>query len=70
MANLRGPRRRPLSIKEAAEYMGLSVRQMRRLIDKRAIKYWKTTDSVQGHIRIDPDVLDEYQEKHRVEALR
>lgn len=66
---LRGPKRPSLTIPQAAEYTGLSVRQIKRLVGERALPYWKTAASQQGHVMLDPDDLDQYIEDHRVEAL-
>jgi hypothetical protein len=46
------------------------MRQIRRLVEKHAIEYWKSTDSPQSTVMIDPDVLDQYQENHTVKAQR
>lgn len=68
MRKLRGPKRPSLTVPQAAEYTGLTVRQIRRLVAKRAIAYWKTSDSPQGHVMFDPDALDEYIEQRMVDA--
>jgi excisionase family DNA binding protein len=50
VAKLRGPKRPSLTIPQAAEYTGLSVRQIKRMIGERALPYWKTAASQQGHV--------------------
>ena len=48
--------RRPLDIREAAEYLGTTERHMRRLRDRREVPGFK----VGGKVRFDPDKLDAY----------
>lgn len=71
MGKLRGPKRPSLTVPQAAEYMGLTVRQLRRLIAKREITYWKTSGDPErgkGHVMFDPDALDQYIDEQTVEA--
>lgn len=63
---LRGPRRPSLNIKEAAEYMGVSVRWMKRAVAEGRIKYWKTAPT-NGWLMFNPDDLDEFIEQNTVE---
>jgi excisionase family DNA binding protein len=49
-------RRPPLSVEEAAEYLGMKLRFIRRLVDERRIAFFK----VGRFVRLDPDVLDEF----------
>ena len=53
-----------LSIEQAAERLGTSVRFVRRLIAERRIAYTK----LGRHVRIDPDDLDAFILAGRVEA--
>ena len=48
--------RRPLDVTEAAEYLGMKPRFIRRLIDERRIAFFK----VGRFVRLDPDVLDQF----------
>lgn len=56
--------RRPLTIEEAAEYLGVGPRMVRRLIHERRIPYVKLGRPV----RLMPEDLDAYLEARRVEA--
>ena len=53
-----------LSIEQAAERLGTSVRFVRRLVFERRIAYMK----LGRHVRIDPDDLDAFIAAGRVEA--
>jgi excisionase family DNA binding protein len=55
-----------LSIEQAAERLGTSVRFVRRLVFERRIAYMK----VGRHVRINPDDLDAFVSAGRVEAGR
>jgi len=59
-------RRSPLSVPDAADYAGLSLRHLRRLIQERRVAHYK----VGGRIVISPDDLDSLLEQCRREALR
>jgi excisionase family DNA binding protein len=48
--------RRPLDVTEAAEYLGTTPRFIRRLIHERRIQFFK----IGRHVRLDPDVLDQF----------
>jgi excisionase family DNA binding protein len=48
--------RKPLTVDEAAEYLGMKPRFIRRLIDQRRIPFFK----VGRFVRLDPDVLDQF----------
>lgn len=61
------PARRPLlDINGAAEYLGVSVRHVRRLVAERRIPYIKW-GSV---LHFDPDELDVWIDEHRQPAMR
>lgn len=49
-------RRPPLSVDQAAEYLGMKPRFIRRLVDERRIRHYK----VGRFVRLDPDVLDQF----------
>ncbi len=49
-------RRPPLTIKPAAEYLGVTVRFMKRLVSERRIAFYK----MGGRILFSPDELDRY----------
>jgi excisionase family DNA binding protein len=55
-----------LTVEQAAERLGTSVRFVRRLIAERRIAYTK----LGRHVRIDPDDLDAFVSAGRVEAGR
>lgn len=59
--------RRPLlSIGEVADWLGVNVRHVRRLVDERRIPFIKW-----GHLlRFDPDEIEAWIAQHRVEADR
>ncbi len=57
--------RSPLRVEQAAEYLGVTVRYVRRLIAERRIDYYKPG----GIVLIAPDVLDEFLEASRVAAV-
>ena len=48
--------RRPLDVTEAATYLGMKPRFIRRLINERRIDFFK----VGRFVRLDPDVLDQF----------
>lgn len=48
--------RPPLNVEQAAEYLGMKTRFIRRLIDQRRIAFFK----VGRFVRLDPDVLDQF----------
>ena len=48
--------RPPLNVEEAAEYLGMKPRFIRRLINERRIDFFK----VGRFVRLDPDVLDQF----------
>lgn len=48
--------RKPLNVDEAAEYLGMKPRFIRRLINERRIDFFK----VGRFVRLDPDVLDQF----------
>ena len=48
--------RKPLNVEEAAEYLGMKPRFIRRLINERRIDFFK----VGRFVRLDPDVLDQF----------
>jgi excisionase family DNA binding protein len=50
--------RPPLNVHEAAEYLGMKPRFIRRLVDERRIAFFK----VGRFVRLDPDVLDQFLE--------
>ena len=50
------PHRKPLDVQEAAEYLGVKPRFIRRLVDERRIGFMK----VGRFVRLDPDVLDQF----------
>jgi len=54
--SLSAPHRKPLNVDEAAEYLGMKPRFIRRLIDERRIDFFK----VGRFVRLDPDVLDQF----------
>jgi excisionase family DNA binding protein len=56
--------RRPLDVAEAAEYLGMKPRFIRRLIDERRIPFFK----VGRFVRLDPDVLDRFLSDSEVPA--
>lgn len=56
-----GPRRPPITVAEAAEYMGVPVRFIRRLIHEHRIEFLK----LGRHTRIEPDELDRFIEAGR-----
>ncbi|HET7688791.1 MAG TPA: helix-turn-helix domain-containing protein [Nocardioidaceae bacterium] len=62
-----GADRRPLlSIGEVAEWLGVGVRHIRRLVDDRRIPFIKW-----GHLlRFDPAEIEEWLARHRVKARR
>ena len=49
-------RRPPLNVDEAAEYLGVKVRFVRRLVNERRITFYK----VGRYVRFDPEVLDQF----------
>jgi len=49
-------RRPPLNVDEAAEYLGVKVRFVRRLVNERRITFYK----VGRFVRLDPEVLDQF----------
>ena len=49
-------RRPPLNVYEAADYLGISVRFVRRLVSERRIAFLK----VGRYVRFDPEVLDQF----------
>ncbi len=53
--------RRLIDVEGAAEYLGTSVRHMRRLIDRKAIPHYK----VGGKLRFVPDELDRWLDGRR-----
>jgi excisionase family DNA binding protein len=55
-----------LSVEQAAERLGTSVRFVRRLVFERRIAYTK----LGRHVRFDPDDLDAFVSAGRVEAGR
>lgn len=59
------PARRLLSVREAAERLGVSVTTMRRLQQRREIPHFK----ISGNVRFDPADLDAYVAASRVEAV-
>lgn len=63
IATVSTPRR--LSVPEAAEYLGLSERHIRRLVQERRVSHYK----VGGRLVFDPHDLDELLNKSRREAL-
>ena len=48
--------RPPLDVQQAAEYLGMKPRFIRRLINERRIAFFK----VGRFVRLDPDVLDQF----------
>jgi excisionase family DNA binding protein len=50
--------RKPLDVAGAAEYLGMTPRFVRRLVDERRIAFLK----VGRFVRLDPDVLDQFLE--------
>ena len=66
MTSMTKTRRPPLMVPEAALYMNVSERFVRRLIEERRITFMK----VGRFIRFDPDVLDEFLDDGIVEAVR
>jgi excisionase family DNA binding protein len=48
--------RRPMNVTEAAEYLGVRPRFIRRLVDERRIDFYK----VGRFVRLDPLVLDQF----------
>lgn len=56
--------RPPLSVPEAAEYLGVSERWMRRAVAERRLRYIKTGKFV----RFRPDDLDAWMDANTVEA--
>ncbi len=56
-------RRPPLTTEEAATYMNVSPRFMRRLVDQRRIAFLK----IGRFVRFDPDVLDQFLDEARIE---
>lgn len=63
IATVSTPRR--LSVPEAAEYLGLSERHIRRLVQERRVSHYK----VGARLVFDPHDLDELLNKSRREAL-
>lgn len=57
--------RRPLlSVGEVADWLGVNVRHIRRLVDERRIPFIKW-----GHLlRFDPDEIEAWIAQHRIEA--
>ena len=49
-------RRPPLNVEEAAEYLGVKGRFIRRLVNERRIAFYK----VGRYVRFDPEVLDQF----------
>jgi len=47
--------RKPLNVDEAAAYLGMKPRFVRRLIDERRVPFYK----IGRFVRLDPDVLDQ-----------
>lgn len=58
MTSAIAPHRKPLNVQEAAEYLGVKQRFIRRLVDERRIAFFK----VGRFVRLDPDVLDRFLE--------
>jgi excisionase family DNA binding protein len=56
MSTSTAPHRKPLNVEEAAEYLGVKPRFVRRLVDERRIAFFK----VGRFVRLDPDVLDQF----------
>ncbi len=48
--------RSPLNVHEAADYLGMKERFVRRLVSERRITFFK----VGRFVRLDPDVLDQF----------
>ena len=61
---LQNTRRSPMSAAEAADYLGVTERWVRRAIFERRVAYHK----VGRLVRLYPDDLDAYLEAHRVDA--
>lgn len=57
-------RRTPLDVAQAAEYLGMKPRFIRRLVDERRIDFFK----VGRFVRLDPDVLDQFLEDSVIPA--
>jgi excisionase family DNA binding protein len=59
-------RRQPLSVAEAANYMNVTERYVRRLIAERRVPFLK----IGRHVRLRPEDLDAYLDGCRVEPMR
>ena len=59
-------RRQPLSVAEAANYMNVTERYVRRLIAERRVPFLK----IGRHVRLRPEDLDVYLDGCRVEPMR
>jgi excisionase family DNA binding protein len=60
-----GHHRSPLDVRQAATYLGVTERYVRRLISEHRIDYFK----IGNHVRISPQVLDAYLEASTVAAI-
>ena len=65
-ASASSTRRPPLDIPAASEYLGTTVRHVRRLIAERRVASYR----LGGRVLLSPDDLDELLAKGRREALR
>jgi excisionase family DNA binding protein len=66
-AERRHPERRsPLGVPDAADYLGTSVRHVRRLIAERRVASYR----LGGRVLLSPDDLDELLARSRRDALR
>jgi excisionase family DNA binding protein len=54
----------------AGEYLGLTERHTRRLVAEKRLPHIKLSDSRSGHVRFDPDKLDEWITSRGVDAER
>lgn len=52
----------------AAEYLGMGERYARRLVAEKRIPHIKLSDARSGHVRFDPDKLDEWITSRGVDA--
>jgi excisionase family DNA binding protein len=58
-----------LSKEEAADYLGVSIRTIERLIARKEIPFYKFGDAKVSPIRISPTDLDKWAAKFRTEAV-
>jgi|YelNatPaOPRAMG01_1025707.scaffolds.fasta_scaffold638782_1 putative molybdopterin biosynthesis protein len=57
--------KRLLTIKEASEYLGISVKGLYNMVNRRELPFYK----IGKRVRFDMKQLDEWIEKHKVESV-